>query len=224
MQFALSQEGDIVKLFVHNVNWTELYPLLKKETVTVKLFGVYMEACFDKDIPPDTGLYVTVRLRNQTIPLDTIVEKLVEKNPLRKYKWMDKGEILKFYNQYGKSFKWKEVKDNYSAEEIWSYLVESYANYILGVVEVDLGTSEFQLKYEEFANGFCFTFFKRSKLTSVCNSLKELFTVSEWNALQDAIKMKQSYATRKLNSEFKLAGKVNRMVHFIRLLKKHPYS
>jgi hypothetical protein len=224
MGFALSQEGDTVKLFISNVSWTKLYPLLNNETVTVKLFGVWMEASFQKNQSPTSGRYVTVKLRNQTLPLNNIIGKLVEKNPLKKFKWIDKDEVLKFYAEYAKSFEWKEVKDSYSAEEIWSNLVEAYANSTLGVVEVDIETSEFLLKYEELAHGFSFTFFNWSKLISVCDSIKELFSTGEWSALQDAIKTRQSYATSNLKSDFKLAGNVNRMVYFIRRLKKHPYS
>lgn len=220
MGFALSQEGDVVKLFVSNVKWNKLYPLLKNETVTVKLFGVWMEANFEKNQSEEGGTYITLRLRNQTLPLKSLTSALVEKNPLKKFKWIDKKEVLKFYTDNRKSFKWKQVKDSYSAEEIWAYLVEAYANDASAVVEVDLSTDEFHLKYEESANGFCFTFLKRSKLTAVCNSIKELFSASEWNALQDAIKTKQSYATKSLQADFKAAGNVNRMVYFIRQLKK----
>lgn len=220
MGFALSQEGDVVKLFVGNVKWNKLYPLLKNETVTVKLFGVWMEANFEKNQSEEGGTYITVRLRNQTLPLNSLSSALVEKNPLKKFKWMDKEEVLKFYAENTKSFKWKQVKDSYTAEEIWSYLLEAYVNDSSGVIEVDLSNDDFQLKYEEFANGFCFTFHNRSKLTPVFDSIKELFSASEWSALQDAIKTRQSYATKSLQAKFKAAGNVNRMVYFIRQLKK----
>ena len=74
MNFALSQEGDIVKLFLYKADWTKLYPLLEKETVTVKLFGVWMEAnSIGKNLPRGSDGYITIRLRNQILPLDTIL-------------------------------------------------------------------------------------------------------------------------------------------------------
>lgn len=225
MEFALSQEGDIVKLFVSKVNWTKLYPLLENETVTVKLFGVWIEvSVFMENLSASScTLYKTVRLRNKTLPINSIPSTLAEKNPLKKYKSLDKEEILKFHTNQSKLFKWKQVKDSYSAEEIWAHVVEAYANDCMGVVEVDLSTEDFQLKYEESANGFCFTFRKRTKLISICDSIKELFSASEWSALQDAIKWKQSYATKLFQSDFKAAGNVNRMVYFIRKLKKSGF-
>jgi hypothetical protein len=214
MGFALSQEGDIVKLFVQNIWWFDIQSIFKDEEVTVKKFYVYLNADLEKN-QGNYALHVDVKLRKQNLKVIDILPQLKKANPMKKWPWIDSDEIKKYFPE--------KVSNGWSAEELWAYHIEQNVlgtGIMYDLVEAVVENEDFKVQAEWELNAFCITFFNRKRLTDFLEKMPERLKIADFNQLVQSVKNQQSYASIKLRPNFKLAGNVNRMIYFVRSLKK----